>query len=73
MRTDDIIMPNGYGISNYSTGLYMPSRRKAEEMTAEQLRQGLCAKSAGDWHNCEHCAGGCSIGRRLISIMRGDV
>lgn len=73
MRTDDIIMPKGSGISNYSAGLYMPSRRKAEEMTAAQLRRGLCAKSAGNWHACEVCQGGCSIGDRLVAIMRGVV
>lgn len=50
MRTDDIIMPNGHGISNYSTGLYMPSRMKAEEMT-----KGEAAKLAGHarWVNAE--------------------
>lgn len=53
--------------------LYLPSRRKMDEMTAAELRRGLCAKSAGNWHACEHCGGGCGIGRRLVAIMRGEV
>lgn len=73
MRTDDIIMPKGSGISNYFTGLYMPSCRKADAMTVVELRRGLCAKSGGDWHVCERCDGGCSFGRRLTAIMRGVV
>lgn len=66
-------MPEGSGISNYSTGLYLPTRRKADAVTAAELRRGLCAKSAGDWHVCERCDGGCSFGRRLTAIMRGEV
>lgn len=53
--------------------LYMPTRRKADAMTVAELRRGLCAKSAGDWHVCEHCGGGCSFGRQLTAIMRGEV
>lgn len=52
--------------------MYVPERQTAEEMTVENLRRGLCPKSRGDWHVCEHCPGGCSYGRRLVQVMRGE-
>lgn len=55
-----------------TAGLYMPGC-KAEAMTAVELRRGLCAKSGGNWHVCLDCPGGCTIGRRLAAIMRGEV
>lgn len=71
MRTTDIRMaPRG---DIYTHAMYMPSRTKAEDMTASQLRRGLCGKAAGNWHTCETCAGGCTIGRRLAAIMQGVV
>lgn len=52
--------------------LYMPERQTAEEMTVEHLRRGLCAKSRGDWHECQACRGGCSFGARLVQVMTGQ-
>lgn len=51
--------------------LYMPSRRKAHEMTVAQLKRGLCFKSGGDWRKCQTCLGKCTIGEQMVKYMTG--
>lgn len=52
--------------------LYMPARRKAEEMTVAQLKRGLCFKSGGNWQVCQRCPQRCGIGDRLVQYMTGE-
>lgn len=51
--------------------LYMPERRRPEEMTIAQLRRGMCPKSGGDWHVCQRCLGGCGVGQQMVDYMTG--
>lgn len=52
--------------------LYMPARRKPEEMTVAQLKRGMCYKSGGDWSVCERCSARCGIGEQMIKYMTGQ-
>lgn len=51
--------------------LYMPNLRPASEMTLEQARRGLCAKSRGKIDVCRKCPAPCGMGKRCMELTGG--
>lgn len=68
MRTSDIRMARG--TEAFTDNMYFsvdPSYpRKVEDMSANELRRGLCQKSGGDIAVCKTCPGGCRWGLELV-------
>lgn len=76
MRIYDIA-PSPHPAGYESTeGMYLPvnslNQIPAEEMTADELRRGLCQKSRGNVKVCVTCPGGCRWGWELVRRMENE-
>lgn len=69
MRVGDIAQGMRPTNVDHTPEMYLPARRNERldpaELTDDELRRGLCAKSCGDVAVCKTCAGGCRWGVEL--------
>lgn len=76
MRCGDIRQGPGPTVMEKTEELYLPEDKMhdipVEDMTAEQLRRGLCQKSGGRVEVCKTCPGGCRWGVEMVRRMENE-